>query len=252
MVACAGQCAGAELCHLAYGPWSQPSEHNDKYTNMSAAEPLIAVQPRCPPTVLKSETFLGGPMDADELFIRTLADLDDRTDTKDEYEALLSAGLIRKLLLDQHSLMAQVNRERRLEIRFRINGESAYERIVLQDMPWFWLLGNAIDPDKFNAPPGLQAPLDASLKDLLSRTVMFFKGSPITVKDLIRQIAHIDGAVHKGRPQNPREELIDQVSRFVFINNLPAGVRQVQLIAGIVVRGLTPLRDAIARERQAS
>jgi hypothetical protein len=27
-------------------------------------------------------------MDADELFIRTLADLDDRTDTKDEYTAL--------------------------------------------------------------------------------------------------------------------------------------------------------------------
>lgn len=43
----------------------------------------------------------------------------------DEYEALLAAGLLRKLLPDEAPLVHHVNRYRRERIGFRINGESS-------------------------------------------------------------------------------------------------------------------------------
>jgi hypothetical protein len=185
---------------------------------------------------------------ADELFIRTLADLEQRTTATDEYDALLAAGLLRKLLLDgRASLLAQVNRYRREPIHFRINGESAYEKVTLADNPAYWAIGDAIDPDRFPL-PGLSVPVEAKLDDFLARTVMVVQGERLSVGDLIKQVAHIDGAVHSGRPSNPREEMLDHMSRFMVFRNLPSTVHHVQLIGKIVRRALNPLRDRIMSE----
>ena len=108
-------------------------------------------------------------MQADQLFLRTLEDLDRRTTVADEYEVLLAAGLLRKLLLDEVPLVHQVNRYRRERIRFRINGESPLERTMLEDEPVFWVIGDAIDPDAFPV-PGMSASMDAKLDQLLART----------------------------------------------------------------------------------
>ena len=191
-------------------------------------------------------------MQADELFLRTLEDLDGRTTVADEYEALLAAGLLRKLLLDEAPLVHQVNRYRRERIRFRINGETPLERTILADNPVFWAIGDAIDPDAFAALPGISAPMDAKLDQFLARTVMFARGERLSVGDLIKQVAHIDGAVHKGKPTNAYEELIDEMSRFMFFRDLPATVHHVQLIGRIVVQALTPLRNAILADKGAT
>lgn len=183
-------------------------------------------------------------MQADQLFLRTLEDLDRRTTVADEYEALLAAGLLRKLLLDEAPLVHQVNRYRRERIRFRINGETPLERTILEDNPVFWAIGDAIDPDAFPV-PGVSAPVDAKLDEFLARTVMFARGERLSVGDLIRQVAHIDGAVHKGKPASVREELLDEMSRFMFFRDLPSTVHHVQLIGRIVIRALAPLRNAI-------
>ena len=190
-------------------------------------------------------------MQADQLFLRTLEDLDRRTSVADEYEALLAAGLLRKLLLDEAPLVHQVNRYRRERVRFRINGETPLERIMLEDNPVFWAIGDAIDPDAFPA-SGISAPMDAKLDQFLARTMMFVRGERLSVGDLIRQVSHIDGAVHKGKPTNAREELLDEMSRFIFFRDLPATVHHVQLIGRIVVRALAPLRDAILADKDAT
>src|SRR5207248_1716148 len=98
-----------------------------------------------------------------------------RTTVADEYEALLAAGPLRKLLLDKAPLVHQVNRYRRERIRFRINGETPLERTMLEDNPVFWAIGDAIDPDAFSA-PGISASMDAKLDQFLARTVMFARG----------------------------------------------------------------------------
>lgn len=183
-------------------------------------------------------------MDALELFIRTLTDLDRRAAGTDEYEVLLSAGLLRKLLMDQTPLMDKVNSIFRLKVRFRINGETAYEQLVHEDGPMFWSLGDSIDPE-IPAPPGLRAPYDATRDQFLARRVLRVRGDWFTVRDLIDQLAHIEGAVHSGDPKNQREEVLREIDRRIYIGNVPAGVRQVQSIGRVVVRALTPLAAVV-------
>lgn len=183
-------------------------------------------------------------MDADQLFIRTLIDLEKRVAAADEYEVLLSAGLLRKLLMDQTPLMDKVNSAHRLRIRFRINGESSYERLIHEDEPMYWSLEDAIDPE-IMVPPGMRAPLDAPRDQFLARPVLRVHGSWVTVRDLIDQLAHIEGAVHSLDPKNDREEMLQRVARQIYIGGLPAGMRQVQSIGRVVMRALTPLRVVI-------
>jgi hypothetical protein len=183
-------------------------------------------------------------MDPGQLFIRTLSDLEKRVAATDEYEVLLSAGLLRKLLMDQTPLMDKVNSAYRLKIRFRINGESPYERLVHEDGPVYWSLEEAIDPE-IALPPGMRAPFDATRDQFLARHVLRVRGSWVTVRDLIDQLAHIEGAVHKHDPENEREEILQRVARQIYIGGLPAGLRQVQSIGRVVKRALTPLSDAI-------
>jgi hypothetical protein len=183
-------------------------------------------------------------MDVEPLFVHTVEDLKRRSAVVDEYEALLAGGLLRKLLMDGHPLVDQVNARYRIKLRFFINGPTRYEELVLADRPSFWSLGDGIDPS-LDHPPGLSAPQEATRDQLLSRGVMVVKDSRVSVRDLIDQLAHIEGAVHSGKPRDPREAMLKQVERNLYIGGLPAGVRQVQSIARVVVRGLTPLYRAV-------
>jgi hypothetical protein len=186
-------------------------------------------------------------VDTDELFLRTVDDLRERAKSLDEYKVLNSGGLLRKLLTDRDSyrLLDQVNASRQLDIRFRINGESRYEREVMQDKPWYWSLENAIDADDPRVPPGMRAPIDATREQLLARRVMRVNGHDIVISALIHQLADIEGSVHKGNPNNARERMLQEVAKRIYVNGLPAGVSQVRSINTVVARGLEPLRAAI-------
>lgn len=183
-------------------------------------------------------------IDPERLFLRTLSDLEQRASATDEYEVLLAAGLLRKLLLDEHPLVDQVNRTHRIRLRFSINGPTRYEEMVLGMKPMYWSLEDAIDPH-LNHPPGLTAPQLATRNQLLARRVMVLQGEQVTVRDLIDQLAHIEGAVHSAAPREPREVLLTQAARQLFVGGMPAGVRQIQSIARVVLRGLEPLRNAV-------
>jgi hypothetical protein len=189
-------------------------------------------------------------MNSEALFVKTLEDLQRRTtDETDEYEVLLSAGLLRKLLMDSTPLINRVNsvEGRRLTIRFRINGPTPYQELLLSHGPIFWSLEDGIDPD-LGQPPGLVNPVEATRDQLLARQVMQLQGTPVTVRDLIDQLAHIEGAVHNQQPRERREELLKAVAQQIYIRGLPAGVSQIRSIGRVVIRGLRPLRDAVEAE----
>jgi hypothetical protein len=107
-------------------------------------------------------------MDIDRLFVHTLRDLEERTASADEYTVLMSAALLRKLLLDDSRLVDQVNRKQRLKLRYRICGVSPWEKRILDDKPVFWTIEDALDPDG----PFSYAPYDATRDQFLARQVM--------------------------------------------------------------------------------
>jgi hypothetical protein len=129
-----------------------------------------------------------------------------RTAATDEYEVLLSAALLRKLLLDQERLMDQVNRRYRLDLRFRISGVSPFEQQIWDSTPIFWALEDVLDPES----PLAYAPFDATRDQFLGRRAMRFSESWITIRDVIDQLANIEGAVHRG---NPKESGIEHSRR---------------------------------------
>jgi hypothetical protein len=95
------------------------------------------------------------------------------------------------------------------------------------------------------------APTEATRHQLLARRVMVINGEDVTVRDLIDQLAHIEGAVHRSNPRERREIVLSEAARTLFIGGLPAGVRQIQAVSRVVVRGMQPLR-AVVRETDAA
>lgn len=180
-------------------------------------------------------------MDVDRLFLHTLHDLEDRTGTTDEYKVLMSAALLRKLLLDADRLVDRVNRSYKLDLRFRVSSVSPFEQMVYDNNPLFWIIEDALDPELFPASP----PLYAKRDQFLARRVMCFQGSWITVRDVIHQLANIEGAVHAGKAKEQRQIAFQEAEKFYSRGHLPGVISQVRTIGRIVVRGLRPLHDAV-------
>lgn len=190
----------------------------------------------------------GVPVDVEELFINTLHDLELRIGSSDEYSVLMAAALLRKLLVDGGRLMDQVNRKYRLRLRFRISAVSSFEKLILEDNPIFWSLEDALDP----ASPLAYGPFDATRDEFLSRKIMRFNGQWITVRDVIDQLANVEGAVHSGEPDTDHQKMIQAAGKFYSRAGLPGVVSQVRLLGRITAQGLSPLRDAVLAAQSAT
>jgi hypothetical protein len=105
----------------------------------------------------------------------------------------------------------------------------------------FWVIEDALDPDCALT----YAPFDATRDQFLARRVMCFGGNWFTVRNVIKQLANIEGAVHRSEAKDARERALKEAARFYSHSGLPGAVNQVKLIGRITVRGLSPLRNAV-------
>lgn len=111
------------------------------------------------------------PLDVDRLLLHTLHDLEERASATDEYKVLMSAALLRKLILDADRLVDQVNRTYKLDLRFRISSVSPFEQMIYDTNPLFWIIEDGLDPEILSISP----PLDAKRDQFLARRVMCFR-----------------------------------------------------------------------------
>lgn len=185
-------------------------------------------------------------MDRNELFLETLAELQRRiAPGGGEYDVLMAAGLLRKLLLDESPLMDQVNRQKKLRIRFRANcgGPS---RVIIEDRPVFWSQQDGFDPETGLVRRG--GPTKLTKDQMLRCVVLLTRGHEITVHELIDAVAHVEGAVHAGKPHGPKEEALAAVAQEIRVGGLPPATRALLAIARVTLRGLEPLRSAVRQE----
>jgi hypothetical protein len=78
--------------------------------------------------------------------------------------------------------------------------------------------------------------------------VLVHRGSEITVRDLIRYVAHSAGGVHFGPPKKEAEKAAQSVAYTMTVGGYPAGSRTLLAVGRIVVRGLESLRARVERE----
>ncbi|WP_426733254.1 hypothetical protein [Glutamicibacter sp. 2E12] len=180
---------------------------------------------------------------AEWLFVETVDDIRRRSHdpgTRDRYELLGIAPLVRKLLLDNPGLLDTVRAARPdVPTNFRIKqwkaSEEAQERVALS----YWLrLGG---PELVGGP---DYPALTKLKQFVGATVGEVDGQALTVREIVRHYAHVEGGVHFGVPKEP-EQLVLRKMAPLLLGRSTGQIEVLAHIGSIVVDALTPLRNSI-------
>lgn len=179
-------------------------------------------------------------MERDALFLSTLDDVKGLINTEDEFQALRLAAHLRKLLVDERPLVHEVNRSRRVRLRFHVRSpdpEYAPERTILR------IVGSSLVPTPSS--PSEELNLDR----FLGRQVMVAWRRRYTVADVIKHVANVSGGVHAGEPKSRAELHLEIADRLVEHGGLPAAAGQVRAIAQVVLIAMEPLKAAILQEQ---
>jgi hypothetical protein len=177
--------------------------------------------------------------DTERLFLNTTRDLRDRVASQDPYVVLGASGLLRKLLLDDAPLIDQVNRERRLKVRFEV-GESGLPPGLPE--PVVYSVQDGIDPD--TAPPFVTR-RTVTRDQLLGYVLAKVAGRSYSLREIVLFEAHVMGGVHAGTPKDDKERALNEIFNHVAVGGHRASLRQLQAIGRVVLKGLEPLRQAI-------
>jgi hypothetical protein len=181
-------------------------------------------------------------VDTQTLFKEALDELAKRTlSGTSEYDLVKASALLRLLLLDDQPLMDQVNRTRRLDIRFAV-GRTPYTDVVMAAKPIVYARGDGLDPGT-GIPSTVAVPLkrDAFLREV----VIFYEGHVATVHDVIDYLAHVEGGVHRGIARDGKAKALKAMSEQIALGGYPLGAQSVRAIARVVINALQPLRESV-------
>jgi hypothetical protein len=178
-------------------------------------------------------------MDRRVVFLQTLKDIEERLQPgKTQYEVMKISGLLRLLLKDGVPSLDLLNRGRNMRLRFLVNSKPrGYEFGELQ--PVFWAMGDGFDPDTALLVDSI---IEVNKNQLLACRVIYVSSTWYTVSDVIDQLAHIEGGVHMGDPNDDEDRQLTDASRFVRLGGMEANVYAIRSVARVVLKGLQPLR----------
>ena len=187
-------------------------------------------------------------MNIDDLFLLTLEDLEQRTTPgASEYDVLMSAGLMRKLVLDAgQSLVDQVNRTRRLKLTFWINQPDDAERMIRSLGAVTWGLTGGLDPD---TSPSQHTAAHVNRDQFLARTIIVNEGTNYSVADVIRTTANVIGGTHAGPWKDVRLTSLGELDSQLSVGGVGGAVRALPAVARVLARGVDPLAMRVRHER---
>jgi len=129
--------------------------------------------------------------DKEQLFLETLSDLRDHINTGSEYKLKRASGLLRQLLVDTATLLAQANRRHRLKIRFPVGTLSP-----INPHPGSFVMRGF-------GPSACGKLVQATLDQFLGCHCLAANGGVFSVRDIIKVTAEIRGGVHAGERVSP-------------------------------------------------
>jgi hypothetical protein len=179
----------------------------------------------------------------DALFLRTLSDLEVKSQSHDTYDLLGTSALLRKLFLDDFRLVDRVNRTRRVKLRFRIADMSRYLAMVLKSGAQFYSTLDALDPDR--APPFCPR-IDLTRDQFFGTVVLVAGGSQHTIREVILFHANVMGGVHAGTPATEKARALVEVEQLFALGGIDGALRQLQSIGNVALQALKPLRDSVS------
>jgi len=183
-------------------------------------------------------------VDPAPLFLSTVAELEQRVESRVEYDILAISRLLRFLLSDEQPLVHHVNRAHRLRLRFQCT-QPYILSIPGLPMPTTVSSQDGFDPET-SIPGNLRVEVD--LAGLLGQVVAIHEGRKLSVLDVIKYEAQVAGGVHAGEPRDAPAAALHEMNADYRIGGYTPSLRQLQAIGRVVLRGLTELRERVAAE----
>ncbi len=174
------------------------------------------------------------------LFLRTLEDLERRLLDEDPYVVLGAAALIRKLLLDDHPLVDQVNRQHRIKLSFEISSPLGPPPGL--PPPSFFSVQDGIDPD--TAPP-FKKRIQVSRDQLFQTVLTVVDNHKYSMREIVLFESNVMGAVHAGSPRSDKEKALHEIDSTISVGGYASSLRQLKGIGRVVVKALTPIKKVI-------
>ncbi len=134
--------------------------------------------------------------------LHDLEELDERLAShRSEGDVLKIAVILRRLLLDHprgdpRTLIDAVNEGRNVNVQFLVDGTA---QPSVQTSVFFMEADGLV--------PSIGPAIALNMKTFLTHPIIMFQGQTCSVKDVILFAAHVEGAVHKGAPENARQHL---------------------------------------------
>ncbi|MFA6970745.1 MAG: hypothetical protein WC208_05000 [Gallionella sp.] len=190
-----------------------------------------------------SQAALDRMPELERFFLHTLQDIEQKLAANDSYKLIRLSGLIRHLLLDKQPLLHKVNVGYGLELQFPVSaGLTSPARDELHELLHHdgqtLLHAIALFP---NGAPSIEITLD----EFLRTKCLWYRGIDITVKNVIRTIAHIRGGVHTGEAKDEVDETLLSLEREITTESNPLPLDALKDIARVVNAAATPLVHAI-------
>jgi hypothetical protein len=182
-------------------------------------------------------------MDANSLFSERCKQIEIAMKSSREVELLDLSARLRQLLVDgSETLVHQANRDHRLKLRFSVGlfRQEPDQYVVHQS------LEDGVDPQ--TRAPGTPSK-EVNFDGFLGHTVLYIRGKPHTVRDVIKHASDVAGGVHLSNNLEDRQRVIAAYSKSVMLGGLPGAIRMLQAIARVTLRGLRPLIEAIENDR---
>lgn len=175
------------------------------------------------------------------LFLRTLQDIEERSKSLDPYTILGISALIRKLFLEKHALVDSVNQHYREKLTFKVSVGMPPDPKTFPPGS-FWSQQDSVDPD--TSPPGVPT-LELGRKEFFQHIVIVTSGHAHTLKEVIRYVAHVAGAVHIGSPESAKEQALHDVDKLFLLGGHSMAIRQLLAVSRVILKALQPLRQAV-------
>jgi hypothetical protein len=166
----------------------------------------------------------------EELFVKTIQDLQDKIVRNDEYSLLRAAGLLRHLLNDGVTLISLANRNINLKLRFIVNAELAPENFLLAK----WVDISNVEGKTCSV----------NLDGFTGRPILTIIDIRFTVLDFIKATSHFKGGVHSYTAKDPNDKILSVLDENVF-RDMGIALKTIKGIAEVTMNGVEPLVSAI-------
>lgn len=89
-----------------------------------------------------------------------------------------------------------------------------------------------------------------NLDGLRRHVVTVHEGKNVTVLDVIKYEAHVEGGVHADEPRDQAARTLRSVNERLIVFGYRPTLRQLQSIGRVVIRGLYKLRSLVAEQQE--